>query len=64
VSLTDGDERDSKFLCSKWVRMCRGVCEALCILLLVAEIGENGVVVFLGTLYPVIHCSKIDRIAS
>jgi len=35
VSLTDGDDRDSKLLCRELVRMCSGVYEAPCILLLI-----------------------------
>jgi len=36
VSLTDDEERDRKFLCRKLQGICRGVYEALCILLLIA----------------------------
>jgi len=32
VSLTDGDDGDSKLLCRELVRMCSGVYEAPCIL--------------------------------
>ena len=36
MSLTDDEERDSKLLCRKLQGICRGVYEALCILLLIA----------------------------